>query len=271
MILQRSLSAARNAAQALYRGAFTIVVGIGLFILTVLLMALVAVPGAAVLVVCVKWVLAVPGGRPFYPTAFGGLFMGSYLLIASLCAGSFSRRASARVARLRPTRVAAARPGARVAMAGRVVEGRPIDPATAPDWLLAAHDGTLEGLVGYPIVIEDADGEAIRVEGYDGPEAPPEPRADGWPGALVRLGAPVFALGELRRIEGAGGYRGGVAAWRLVKGAGGEGAEPDFRVRQGTQGEFVREMQSGETSRWWGLVAIAMLVVGAISVWMAQG
>lgn len=271
MILQRSLSAARNAAQALYRGGLMVVVGIGLFILTVLLMALVAVPGAAVLFVCVKWVLAMPGGRSFYPTAFGGLFMGTYLLIASLCAGSLSRRGSARVARLRPTRVAAARPGARVAIAGRVVEGRPIDPTKVPDWLLAMHDGTMEGLVGYPVVIEDADGEAIRVEGYEGPEAPAEPREDGWPGALMRLGAPVFALGELRRIEGAGGYRGGVAAWRLVKGAGGGGAEPDFRVRQGTQGELVREMQSGETSRWWGLAAIAMLVAGGISVWMAQG
>ncbi len=270
MIPERPLSLARNAVQALHRGALVLVVSSGLFILMGLLMALVAAPGAAVLYVSGKWVLAIPGGRPFYPTAFGGLFIGIYLLIASVWAGSFSRRASARIAGLRPTRVAAARSGARIAMIGRVIEGQPIDPAQVPEWLLAAHDGTMDGMVGYPIVIEDADGEAIRVEGPDGPEAPEEPRWNGWPGALVRLGAPVFALGELQRIQGTGGYRGGVAAWRLVKGAGKDGVEPDFRVRQGTQAGLVQEMRSGETSRWWGIAAAVMLVVGGVSVWMAQ-
>ncbi|EYF01470.1 hypothetical protein [Chondromyces apiculatus] len=251
------------------------------------LMALVVMclPGFAVCVLCTEWVLKVPGGEPFFFTAFGGLFIGTYMVIASVLCGSLSRRPSRAVARLAPQRVGASHPGDRIAVTGYLVDGRSMPPdrcSDPDDWVTdvtcaptpaegAAAPPEDDGTIGFPLVIQDADGTLLRIEHWDGTPTPPVPSGVGvWKGFRYRRGAAMFVLGELQRIERAGGYRGEAIAFRLCRGTAAGRNVLSFAVRSGTQADLVRELESDETSPAWALASLALLALGAVSILLAQ-
>ncbi|MDI1479812.1 hypothetical protein [Polyangium sp. y55x31] len=219
--------------------------------------AMLVVPCLAVIFACKRWVLAVPGGMSWFPSAFGGLFIGAYLFPISLAKGTFGRRLSLRVARAREVLVDEALPHEFVAIDAWVVSGRPIErPASA------APGG--DEWVTYPLVLADARGDVLRVERADGADQPAGegPRFHG----AARVGHRVVAVGEVRRDEpGASLYRLPARGARLVR-----GKAPHFCVREAGLADVVAEIRRDETSPAWGIFALVLLAVGFGSMIGAQ-
>ncbi len=222
------------------------------------LMALFAAPGIGVILACVRWVLSVPGGLSWYPTAFGGLFLGVYLVPISIVSGTFARRLSSRVARLSPIPVAEAAPSQFVAIDAWVVGGRPVHASNAT----MPTGPTPDEWVAYPLVLQDTNGDVLRVERSDGENTPPDPLAFG----RVRVGHRVVAVGEILRDEASAAlYRVPARGARLVR-----GKAPWFGVLEGDVVSLVAELRRGETSPAWGIGGLAALALGLASMIGAQ-
>ncbi|MDC3956082.1 hypothetical protein [Polyangium jinanense] len=224
-------------------------------VLVPILLAMLFAPCLGVVLACKRWVLDVPGGMSWYPTAFGGLFIGAYLFPISLAKGTFGRRLSLRVVRAREVPVDEALPHEFVAIDAWVVSGRPIERPAAPggdEW------------VTYPLVLADASGGVLRVERADGAD---QPAGEGlhYYGA-ARVGHRVVALGEVRRDEVDGSlYRLPARGARLVR-----GKSPYFLVREGDLAAVVAEIRREETSPAWGIFSLVLLAVGFGSMIGAQ-
>ncbi|HVK64664.1 MAG TPA: hypothetical protein VM694_09320 [Polyangium sp.] len=226
-------------------------------VLTPTLLAVLFGPGIGVIFACTRWVLSVPGGLAWYPTAFGGLFLGVYLFPISILSGTFGRHLSERVARLRQVRVAEALPHECVAIDAQVVGGRP-----AQDRQPASAEADV--WVAYPLVLQDAAGDVLHAERSDGADTPADVNAA--PYGVVRVGYRVVAVGEVRRDEpGAGPYRVRARGARLVR-----GKAPFFTVRGGDLASVAAALHLGETPRGWGIFSLAALVLGFGSVIGAQ-
>lgn len=226
-------------------------------VLVHVLLALFFAPCLAVMSATKRWVIAVPGGMSWFPTAFGGLFIGGYLFPISLAKGTFRRRLSLRVARARKVAVDEALPHEFVAIDAWVVSGRPIERPKS-----AGPGG--DEWVSYPLVLTDARGDVLRVERADGADEPAEegPRHSG----AARVGHRVVAVGEVRRDEPDGGpYRLPARGARLVR-----GKTPHFCVREGDLAAVVAEIRRDETSPAWGIFSLVLLAVGFGSMIGAQ-
>ncbi|MDI1444513.1 hypothetical protein [Polyangium sp. 6x1] len=214
-------------------------------------------PGLGVMYACKRWVLSVPDGMSWYPTAFGGLFIGVYLLPISLVKGTFARRRSSRVARAKEVPVGEARPHEFVAIDAWVVSGRPIEPREP------VKEGADEW-VNYPLVLADASGDVLRVERSDGADGPIDEGTRHY--GVVRVGHRVVAVGEVRRDEPHGSlYRLPARGARLVR-----GEAPHFCVREADLATVVEQIRHGETSPAWGIFSLALLVLGIGSMIGAQ-
>ncbi|MDI1428931.1 hypothetical protein [Polyangium sorediatum] len=250
-LLARAVEASVSVVERMIHLALTVV------LIPVIMAALVA-PGIGVIYVCTQWVLSVPGGLAWYPTAFGGLFLGGYMFPISLLSGTFGRHLSERVARLREVRVAEALPDQFVAIDAVVVGGRPVARDRGP--VYAADDAW----VAYPLVLQDAAGDVVHVERSDGADTPVDVAAI--PYAVVRVGHRVVAIGEVRRDEPGGGpYRVRACGARLVR-----GKAPFFTVREGDLASVAATLHRGETPRGWGIFSLAALALGLGSLIGAQ-
>ncbi|MRG92341.1 hypothetical protein [Polyangium spumosum] len=223
-------------------------------------MAVIVVPGIGVIMACTRWVLAAPGGLSWYPMAFGGLFYGVYMLPIAILHGTFARRLSRRVARLVPVRVVEALPERFVAIEAWVVGGRPAPSRSTQD----PAKPTPDEWVAYPLVLQDAAGDLLRVERWDGEDRPIDEGAV--PYGVVRVGHRVVAVGEVRRDEaGSGMYRVPARGARLVR-----GKAPYFRVREGDLHELASELHRSETSPLWGISGLVALALGLGAMLGAQ-
>ncbi|MDC0748161.1 hypothetical protein [Polyangium mundeleinium] len=226
-------------------------------ILTPTLLAVLVGPGIGVIYACTQWVLSVSGGLAWYPTAFGGLFLGVYLFPISILSGTFGRHLSERVARLHQVRVAEALPHECVAIDAMVVGGRPAQdrqPASA----------AADVWVTYPLVLQDAASDMLHVERSDGADTPADVNAA--PYGMVRVGHRVVAVGEVRRDEPGGGpYRVRARGARLVR-----GKAPFFTVREGDLASVAAVLHLRETPRGWGIFSLAALALGLGSMIGAQ-